>query len=442
MLVLLNAIRRGLLLLVGFTLPLTGVGVIELALPASPFKVISALLLAYCVFLFVVTARLPRRDPKAWWVLGYAVSYGLACFHALFAGIDAAALLTPLITVGSLILFYFVLNYSIVERRDLHLLLWALVLGSGVSAFPAVLGIQTGLQVYQGTRYEGLSQQVNVFGFDMMVVFPIIAALFLKARSVFSKLVLGGTAALAVGGILVSLSRTAFVATVAEYALWVQRFRSISSLKYLLPATAILVAVVLMAPSQVQERARSMMDPAQRSADGSIQSRLVQFEASMSAIVQNPILGIGTRRFVEWTREQSSVPDVHNMVHNAFLRVWVEQGLIGLIFFVGVVAIAWRQYGMTWRASKIHRNRGDPELDELGHLAIFLQISLFGSIVGGMFTHSQDSKIFWVVLALGSVVQGLARARVSQLSVESGATVQARWDEAGPSARVDVPMSR
>jgi len=442
MLVLLNAIRRGLLFLVGFTLPLTGVGVIELTLPASPFKIISALLLAYCVFLFLVTARLPRRDRKAWWVFGYAVSYGIACFHALFAGIDAAVLLTPLITVGSLILFYYVLNYSIVERRDLNLFLWALVLGSGVSASPAVLGIQTGLEVYHGTRYEGLAQQVNVFGFDMMVILPIIAALFLKARSVFAKLVLAATAALAAGGILASLSRTAFVATAAEYALWVQRFRSMSSLKYLIAATAILVAVVLMAPQQVGERTRSMMDPAQRAADGSIQSRLVQFEASMSAIVRNPILGIGTRRFVKWTREEASVPDVHNMVHNAFLRIWVEQGLIGLVFFVGIVVIAWRQYSMTWRTSKIRTNRGDSDLGELGHLAIFLQISLFGSIVGGMFTHSQDSKIFWVVLALGSVVQGLARARASQMSFEPVATSESRWADVGPATHGDVPMSR
>lgn len=431
---LLNIIRRFLLFLVGFTLPLTGAWTLDLGVPASPFKIVSAVLMVYSVFLFAVTGRMPRRDAKAWWVLGFAASYGVSCFYSILSGLPASTLAIPVMSVSSLILFYFTINYVILARRDLVLFLWAFVVGSAVSATPAVLGIQGGMEVPQGERFEGLSQQVNVFGFDMMVALPIAVALFIKTHSLIGRLVVGGATMLASGGLLLSLSRAAFVSAISEYALWVYRYGRLDSIKYLIPAAALGVGVVLMAPDAVQRRIESMTDPAQRAADGSIQARFRQFEVSMTAIAQNPLLGVGTRRFIMWSQENPGIPNVHHMVHNAYLRVGVEQGLIGVVLFVGIIGITWRQYTRAWRTARARRELRDVELAELGHYAMFLQIALFGGLVGSIFTHSQDSKSFWVLLALGTIVRDLVQVRVRNLGSASSESqrVPAEWSAEAP----------
>ena len=70
------------------------------------------------------------------------------------------------------------------------------------------------------------------------------------------------------------------------------------------------------------------------------------------------------------------------------------------------------------------RARADPLLEKLFLLAVLLQISLVGTIVGNLFLNSMRYRISWVLYAGSAIVLLLARQRVRELRAEGPAPVQ------------------
>jgi O-antigen ligase len=420
-----DAIRRLLLAVVSFSMPLSAFTLLDVGYKMTPFKLAAGALILVCVLQAALTGWRARQDSKAVWVASFFVMFCLSVVVSVLKGLPAGFLLIKASTIISLILYYFVVNYATRTREDLRLVLWSFVLGSAVTALPAALGIESAdTVVTAGERFRGLSGQVNILGFDMMMAVPIALGLFLSVRAGPQRLVLAFASLMIVMGMLLSLSRTALVSAAAMWMLGMYRFRRIDSLRYLLPALALGVGVVALAPESVTQRVMSITDPAERARDQSVQSRLQQFEYSLRAFASNPVIGVGFLGFTHWLstqRSQPGMPDEQHVIHNAYLRLAAEQGAIGLGLYLAILGGAWMQLTRTWRAARLRRRLRDPVLTELGHLAMFLQFSLFGSIVAGAFTHAQRFKTAWMVIALATVVHGLARERLEELESQPAA---------------------
>jgi len=416
----LRILRRITLFAVGFTTPLSAFKVLDFGVVATPFKLTTAMLLVLAALEFALKGRPRRRNPNAVWILLFLVVYGISNVMSVVKGYPIDRLIFESSTIVSLAAFYFLLNYVVESREDLVILLWSLAAGAAITAVPAGLGFEEAEKVtHAGARHRGLSGGVNVLGFDMVICLPIVVALFIATKSAMRRLVLIGAGTLIAGGLLLSLSRTAFVSAAGVWALWVYRSGRIDTLKYAFPALAVVVATILLAPESVSKRIETMTDPAQRAQDESIQSRFEQWRMSAVAIASSPIIGVGNSYFMRWSQESPDVPASHGTVHNAYLRIGAEQGLLGLTLYLGILWTAWRQYSSTWRLARTRRNRGDRYLSELGHYALFLQLALFGSMIGGVFAHAQKYKTAWMAIALGTAVWQLARARVGELERES-----------------------
>jgi len=407
----LRLLQRVVLFLVGLTLPI---------------------LLVFGVLQFAIVTRRMVPDRKRVWMIVFALSYGISAVIAFSQGVTKTDLLIVSSTQAALIIYYFLIGFVVRTREDLVVLLWALAIGGAITAAPAALGIRTSTSEFEyGARASGLSGQENLFGFDMAVCLPVAIALLFAVRSQFGKLVAVGLASVCVVGLLLSLSRAAFVSAFVMGALWMYRSGRIDSVKYLVPAIGLALAVALLSPQSVQQRVRTMVNPSERNRDLSIQSRLAQTEFALKAFASNPLVGIGVNRFQDWAHQQPGGFKIDNVVHNAYLNVASSQGLLGLIPFVAILGLTWRDYGRCRRAARTNRRYRDASLAELGHYATFLQIALTGGMVGGLFGLAHQSKTMWLLLALSPVLVSLCRERVAALSEQAVARAQGPEAECG-----------
>lgn len=408
--------QRLTLFLVGFTLPIQGYTLLDFAFGLTPSKLATAVLLALGVLQFGLSGRRFPPDSKRVWLLVFTLSYAISSLVGLAGGIAVPAMLIAGSTQLALILYYLLIGYVVQSRRDLSLLLWALVIGGAVTAAPVLLGIQNSTAAFDyGERAKGLAGQENLLGFDMAVCVPIAVALFFAARSVFARTVLLGLGTICLAGLLLSLSRSALLAGVAMSAYWIWRSGRIDSIRYLLPALAVGGGVFLFAPEAVVRRVESMTDPGQRARDMSIQSRFLQYQWAVKAVASNPLVGVGVQRFVPWVQEQPGGTTQAYSIHNAYLAVAARQGMLGTIPYLAMLALTWVQYGRAIRIVRARRVHKDRELAALGHLALFLQIALLGGLIGGLFHQAHTSKTLWLVLGLSPALVAMCRARAAQL---------------------------
>lgn len=412
-------LKRFLLFLVGFTLPLQGVAVGALGLHMTAFKASTALLLALGSLYFAMGVRRRRTvvDRKIPWVVLLGVAFLIAAVNGSIQGVEKSVLVADTVTRSALLLYYLGIGYVVFTRTDLTALLWGLVIGGATTAVPAALGPEPTSQL---ERSQGLAGQSNVLGYDMCVVLPVVLALFIVSRSRIAKMALLGAGALTLGGLLLSLSRTAFVAGLSMGGFWTYRFRRVGSLKYALLAIPLLVVVVLMAPQAVTDRFNTMIDPSERARDESIQGRLTNLEWGTRAFFSSPIVGLGRFTYADWVREQGGPLSV-GQIHTGHLRVAADQGLMGFIPYVVILVLSWLQYDKAWRLVRARRFLRDPFLMEMGMFALVLQMALFGTLVAGLTTHTEMFKTAWLVLALSPVVLNLVAQRVNELQAEQTA---------------------
>jgi O-antigen ligase len=413
-----NRFRKLVLFLVGVSIPIQGLALNVVGVHATPFKILTAFLLVLAGLQFALRMGRRPRDSKNLWVVGFALSYVVGVVGSIVAGLPAGAVIRTGTTMTALLSFYFLLGYVIQSRDDLMLLLWALVLGGVVTVFPAAAGLEGSGGAEEGGRYAGLSGQENLLGADMNVCFAISAGLFFMNRSTLRKSFLLGSAGLSLVGVALSLSRSAFLGTGSMWMWWLYRSGRRGGLQY--AAVAVMVGIVglVAMPEAVVNRFYTMVDPAKRAADRSIQGRFALNEWALRAFVTHPIAGVGSHRFPTWLHEQPSEEARRlpwHTVHNSYLGIAADQGLFGLAPFLAMLVLSWRDYSRCWRASRVRRSLRDPALQELGALALFLQLALLSGIVGGFFHQAHRSKTLWMVMALSPVMLGLVRARLTEL---------------------------
>jgi len=138
---------------------------------------------------------------------------------------------------------------------------------------------------------------------------------------------------------------------------------------------------------------------------------------------ENPVLGIGLNNFrvesnryvrrpgkLEFVNLISERPDV---VHNTYLQLLVETGVIGLALFLGVIAACLRA---AWLAARRFEALGD---DRLGNLSRSVLVACIGMVSASFFLSNGADKRLWTILALGPALLGIAVRAQRQASPAS-----------------------
>jgi O-antigen ligase len=131
----------------------------------------------------------------------------------------------------------------------------------------------------------------------------------------------------------------------------------------------------------------------------------------------HPLVGIGLGNFEDVEAAYASrttnlpavdiVVDNPHVVHNSYLEVLAELGVVGLTLFVAFVAGA---LGLGWRAIRAFARAGDTDLELI---ARGLLVALVGMLAASVFLSAEYEKQVWLLLGVSIALTTLTRARRS-----------------------------
>jgi putative inorganic carbon (hco3(-)) transporter len=170
-----------------------------------------------------------------------------------------------------------------------------------------------------------------------------------------------------------------------------------------------------MVPTAVQERVLMTYDKDEQQLDTSAQDRVALWNDATELFRQNPVFGAGFDTY----RQQHRV-SIYTDTHNYFLKVLVEMGIAGLLFFLFILAKAARLGLKLWKSAQ------DPFLQSIGlGFALLMACVFVVNFFGDRWLYIEVNGFMWVLLAC--VVRG-------QMIVEQSAAEAQAPDEAAAPA--------
>jgi O-antigen ligase len=187
------------------------------------------------------------------------------------------------------------------------------------------------------TRARGPFLDAGVNGLGLYAYAVAAAVALTQWRARWARALALGVIVIAAVGILMTLTRAAWVASVVATVLTMAGTRQLRP--YLLPTVvigALFVAVALVAVPSLQDRVNE-----RRAAQQSVWERKNIDSAAMRMVLDHPLVGVGLVSFNErnetYFRQPADYPLVAELrlgVHNVFLLLATELGLVGLTLFV------------------------------------------------------------------------------------------------------------
>lgn len=210
-------------------------------------------------------------------------------------------------------------------------------------------------------------------------------------------------------GLALTFSRTGMIVLIV--ALLVVWYRVAKERRYLLLVASIMVLSIigLLLPSTFWQRAASIV-PAVRYEKETFGLRVRLWKVGLRMIEDHPIAGVGPGNFAYAFRRyaRGEVRDVGLIVHNTYVGVAAEQGVIGLGLFVLLLLLGLRETRLAIRVGDVSR------MGELGLLAVVVEANLLVTMVIGLSGNIEGFKLLWIFLGLALGLGQLARRRPTE----------------------------
>jgi O-antigen ligase len=332
-----------------------------------------------------------------------------------------SATISELLRYGPNFLLLPIAYTAIRTRRDLSLVLSAIVLGAFVAAISAVLSPAPASEIAEeGTRATGTIGDPNELAAVLLVGVALGAGIALaKDRRPPMRLVAALAVPLCAVGIFVSLSRGGLIALAAMLiagAFFAGRWR--------LAVTGLLVAVAVggvlyfteIAALPARERITTSNGGSGRTDLWTIGERMVK---------AHPLTGVGLGNFPIVSADYVLQPGVTRyaqlifstapkVTHNTYLQIAAESGIPGALLFLVLLAGCLR---CALSAARNWGRRGQASMEALAR-AVFL--GLVGTLVADFFISNMFSKLLWVLLGLCPAMLALARSEETPETVVAG----------------------
>jgi len=401
----------------------------------------AALLLFALVMVGTRGVRFPST-PKTPLMVLVMLSLTVSLLFSWSQGIPGDSILRVTQMYIALTIFYFLLVYVLTDLRDVEILILGTILGGAIVSGTVVLRVgQTAQEALIGMRTGGIGGNPNDFAVKIMI--PLMGAVYFATayRSLVIRAVFGAVIAVILLSLLQSLSRGGYVALGAMGLFYMFRFLRLRSIGLILPALFMVGVLWVGISEDVAERFGTMFGT-ERQLYKSIQARLRQYDRASSTFASNPIIGIGVGR--------SRLPEAWGggikggayveTVHNTYLLIAAEQGLLGILPFLALLFLTWRDLSRAWRIRGYPGAEEDPDLQRLSLMGAMLQVAYVGILVGGAFVAADRFKVVWMMLGVSTAVLALASQRYAEVEEPSDASLV---DESGSWAgALPPPASR
>jgi O-antigen ligase len=257
-------------------------------------------------------------------------------------------------------------------------------------------------------RLAGPIGEQNRFAQVLLVLIPL-AIMRVRAEERPSlKLLAAGMGALITAGLLLSFSRSAFVALVILVA--VMALAGFVAVRHVLALGAVMVALVLVVAPDYVLRIESLAGGTQtrvsesgeiEGPDGALQGRATENLAALNAFKDHPIFGVGPEQFFRVYSTQYGNElglrflEENRRAHNLYLEMGADLGVVGLLAFLAVVTVTMAHL---WILSRFWRDRRP----DLAILAMGCLMSLAAYMLSGAFLQLAFQRYFWILIALAN----------------------------------------
>jgi putative inorganic carbon (hco3(-)) transporter len=296
-----------------------------------------------------------------------------------------SAVKTPI----QIFLFIFVTYGVFRSIRSLEPLAYAFVLSVAFVMFGDLLGVNFGIE--QGNRYQGLTYNSNVFGLFMnYLIISIIYLLQDATRKILIRYTLYALGALAIIMIMGTGSRSAFLAMVAVFFVYLVSVRKYNH-KTILLIVITGVGGVMFYNSLIEVFMGTATIQRIQNESYLIRGATIRYEnilAAYQVFLDNPVTGVGLDNFKYFN-------PLGFAAHNYPLEILASTGSIGFILLI----VLYIQYFIKYRN---YREQGG-DLGEVLYMRLFLTIT----IVWSMVFHLYNAPEHWIFISASlGVMQG------------------------------------
>lgn len=335
----------------------------------------------------------------------------------------------------------FIVVYSTARSRvDLRVLAGFFVLGAAGAAADAIISPLPSSAYGDVSRVGSLFGDPNYFAAVLVTGFALALALN-RARSltVFGQTTAAVAAGLCLLGILLSVSRGGLIAlavTLLSAVFLAGRWRGRLAAATLLVLLAALVYFFAFAPAA--DRARLT------SSQGGGSGRTTIWKVGWREVQHHPIVGVGAGNFSDAGARYVIEPglinhhatgytayflDTPTVAHNTYLEVLAEEGIIGLMMFLAIIAVS---LGCAQRAAVRFRAAGDEEMELLCY---GLLCGVLGFLVASFFLSEEYSKQLYLLLAMGPALLRVAVTQPQTLRTAVTPRSRRAWSMAASAAQ-------
>ena len=327
--------------------PALGLAVLAFSYPfdlttyAGPLKLTTSEALIVILAMVLIGRHLLRhpppieRTPLDLPVLIFAVATVLAL---LGLGGYLSDQLVALVKAAGGFLLFVIVTQSLRERREVWLVVAAVLVAGLILAVQTIVPILSGTDVVSAlNRATGNVIDPNLFAGYLVILIPLALAAGLASRWRWAPLLAGFAIVLLGAALIATLSRGG----------WLGFLVGIATMAVLLPGRRRLVlgvaggAVLILLIGLIGPVADRLGSSSGASPLETFLDRVPIWSVAISIFIQHPIFGIGVNNFGNYIGAFDPTLDV-NQAHDLFLNILVERGLLGITAFAILLVALFR----------------------------------------------------------------------------------------------------
>jgi O-antigen ligase len=290
------------------------------------------------------------------------------------------------------------------DAGSLRRYVWGMMLGSAVVVAFGLYAVAVNLPTLADGRAGayGMYENHNDYTFIIIMVLPF-AYLFLRlVRTLLAKLLLLALVVACMVGVVLSLSRGGILALALEGTL-ILGLTTTGKRRVLV---IVLLALIGSVAVIHQFTAREENQRGNYTAADAENSRYELWKAARNMLVAHPVLGIGSRRFKEYSQDYGEISHDNRgkVAHNTYMEVAADTGILGFGSFMLMLHGIFRSV----RGVRLGDARGDGLVE--------IRLATFISLCAIMFRSLLDAKAYdwsYYVLAVLAIATSILTSRAA-----------------------------
>jgi putative inorganic carbon (hco3(-)) transporter len=371
-----------------------------------PFAQIVAIVLLVSLLISPEKKSLPSNPLVKIWLL-FLIWLTICTYQALYP--DLA--MPELVKVLKIQLITFVTILLLNDFKRINQLIWVIVFSIGFySVKGGIFTIRSGGGYHVFGPDGSDIQENNALAVAVLMIVPLMVYLNRFPPKPWVKKIMPWCIFLSLTSVIGSQSRGAVLAILAVGAFywWKSKNKGFTAMVFVLLTTL----AYLFMPASWHERVSSIGDYQQ---DSSSMGRIKAWEYSI-AVANDRLTGGGFQSWGLANYERYGIyVDQAFVAHSIYFSVLNDGGWPGLILFLMILFLIWRQLGRV-----ISMTEGIPERVEYNFLARMLQISILAFMAGGAFLSLSYFDLAWHLMAMTMALHQLTMNFSPRESFELG----------------------